>query len=79
MWAQNSEGLNDYWVTMTTVWLYTGGSYSDVVAEVSNRDTLVGEEVESSELMNEQNKRKRVYPTASVCPHLFKGILYLYV
>ena len=57
---------------MITIWLCTGGSYSDVVAEVSNRDTLVGEEVESSELMNEQNKRKRVYPTASVCPHYLK-------
>ena len=49
--------------------LYTGGSYSDVVAEVSNRDTMVGEEVESSELLNEQNKRKRIYPTAGVRPH----------
>ena len=42
-----------------------GGSYSDVIAEVSNRDTLGGEEVESSELL-EQSKRKRVYPSAGV-------------
>ena len=54
--------------------LYTGGSYSDVVAEVSNRDTIVGEEVESSELLNEQNKRKRIYPTAGVRPHFCIGI-----
>ena len=47
-----------------------GGSYSDVVAEVSNRDTLGGEEVESSELLNDQSKRKRVYPSAGVRSHL---------
>ena len=49
-----------------TMAMCIGGSYSDVVAEVSNRDTLCGEEVESSELLNEQSKRKRVYPSASV-------------
>ena len=54
-------------VTMVTC---IGGSYSDVVAEVSNRDTLGGEEVESSELLNEQSKRKRVYPSAGVRVHL---------
>ena len=40
-----------------------------MVAEVSNRDTLGGEEVESSELLNEHGKRKRVYPTAGVSAH----------
>lgn len=54
-----------------------GGSYSDVIAEVSNRDTLGGEEVESSELLNEQNKRKRVYPSAGVCVHL-RNYMYKY-
>jgi len=47
--------------------MHAGGSYSDVVAEVSSQDTLGGEEVESSELLNEQSKRKRIYPSAGVC------------
>ena len=59
------DGLFDYNSSVAMV-ACLGGSYSDVVAEVSNRDTLGGEEVESSELLNEHSKRKRVYPSAGV-------------
>ena len=45
---------------------FTGGSYSEVIAEISSRDTVGGEEVECSELVDDQTKRKRVYPSAMV-------------
>lgn len=59
------------------IWMHIGGSYSDVVAEISNQDTLGGEEVESSELLNEQGKRKRVYPSAGVCVYFIFILLYI--
>ena len=53
---------------------FSGGSYSEVIAEISSRDTVGGEEVECSELADEQTKRKRVYPSAMV-----STFIYLYV
>lgn len=45
-----------------------------MIAEISSRDTVGGEEVECSELADDQTKRKRVYPSAMV-----SAPVYLYV